>query len=117
MEKRNTRSWECLVSEIEACWLRWNMNTSKGQILSSIIGIIPKPMFLQEILFEDRVPKTKKVTCFYSNEVDDLVARMAELSLTHRVMHVTGSSIYVTESEDHQTNIDADLIDAITRVF
>ena len=112
MEKRSPRSWECLVSEIEACWLRWNMNTSKGQILSSIVGIIQKPMFLQ-----GSVPKTKKVTCFYSNEVDDLVARMAELSLTHRVLHVTGSSIYVTESEDHQTNIDADLVDAITRVF
>ena len=51
------------------------------------------------------------------NMNDDLVSDLASLSLTHTIVEVTPSShhveVVVAESEDHTTNIDADMIDAI----
>ena len=51
------------------------------------------------------------------NEMDDLVSDLASLSLTHNIvgMNTIGSVIKVAfaESEDHTSNIDAEVMEAI----
>ena len=50
--------------------------------------------------------------------VEHALCKLAELSLTHRMMYMTDvGQIYVTESENHQTNIDADLLDTVSRTY
>ena len=52
------------------------------------------------------------------SDMDSLISDLAEISLSHGIIYI-GSSLYhnncigVAETPDHQTNIDADVIDAI----
>ena len=50
--------------------------------------------------------------------VEHAICKLAEFSLTHRMMYFTDDGrIFVTESNDHQTNIDAELLDTISRNY
>lgn len=50
--------------------------------------------------------------------VENAICKLAELSITHRMMYVDNvGQIYVTKSENHQTNIDAELLDTISRNY
>lgn len=54
-----------------------------------------------------------------SSASDDLVVKLSELSITHEIVDVADMdnnghlAVMVRESPDHQTNIDAELIDVI----
>ena len=57
-------------------------------------------------------------TDYYDKDIDEFVEFMFDVSLTHKVMYVEANGyVFITESEDHQTNIDADLIDAMLNAY
>ena len=73
---------------------------------------------IQDIIFKDGIPTICKVMCFDYMErdkmVESAVSTLAMFSLTHRLMFATyHGTIYITESDDHQTNIDAEFLDYI----
>jgi hypothetical protein len=58
-----------------------------------------------------------------SSASDELVVKLSELSITHEIVDVAKMdnnghlAVMVRESPDHQTNIDADLIDAMLNAY
>ncbi len=73
---------------------------------------------IRDIIFKDGTPTICKVMYFgYIEEkmmVESAVSTLANFSLTHRIMFATYTgTIYITESEDHQTNIDSEFLDFI----
>lgn len=57
-------------------------------------------------------------TDYYDRDIDEFVQFMFDVSLTHKVMYVEDNGyVFITESKDHQTNIDADLIAAMLNAF
>ena len=57
-------------------------------------------------------------TDYYDRDIDEFVVFMHQMSLTHKVMYVEDNGyVFITESKDHQTNIDADLIDAMLNAY
>lgn len=57
-------------------------------------------------------------TDYYDRDTDEFVEFMFDVSLTHKVMYVEDNGyVFITESEDHQTNIDADLISAMLNAY
>lgn len=57
-------------------------------------------------------------TDYYERDIDEFVVFMHQMSLTHKVMYVEDNGyVFITESKDHQTNIDADLIDAMLNAY
>ena len=57
-------------------------------------------------------------TDYYDKDIDEFVEFMFDVSLTHKVMYVEANGyVFITESEDHQTNIDADLIAAMLNAY
>ena len=49
---------------------------------------------------------------------DEFVEFMHQMSFTHKVMYVEDNGyVFITESKDHQTNIDADLITAMLNAY
>ena len=57
-------------------------------------------------------------TDYYDRNIDEFVEFMFDVSLTHKVMYVEDNGyVFITESEDHQTNIDADLIAAMLNAY
>ena len=57
-------------------------------------------------------------TDYYDKDIDEFVEFMFDVSLTHKVMYVEDNGyVFITESEDHQTNIDADLIAAMLNAY
>jgi len=65
--------------------------------------------FQPEIGFYDAMP--------FEGHRGQIMARLAELSITHTIVEIIGEydsvSLFLRESPDHQTNIDADVIEAI----
>ena len=65
--------------------------------------------FQPEIGFYDAIP--------FEGHHGQIVERLAELSITHTIVEIMGRydsiSLFLRESPDHQTNIDADVIEAI----
>lgn len=50
--------------------------------------------------------------------VDNAICKLAEMSLTHRLMFVKDvGEIYVTKSENHQTNIDSEFLEAVSAYY
>ena len=57
-------------------------------------------------------------TDFHNRDIDEFVEFMHQMSFTHKVMYVEESGyVFITESNDGQTNIDADLIDAMLNAY
>ena len=54
-------------------------------------------------------------------DTENIISSLAEISLSHGIIHIGGDSraiyrcIGVAETPNHQTNIDADVIDAIVK--
>ena len=76
---------------------------------------------IRDIVFKDGSPSICKSMYFDYIErdkmVESAVSALAMFSLTHRLMFATYTGmIYVTESENHQTNIDAEFLDFILKL-
>ena len=57
-------------------------------------------------------------TDFHDRDIEEFVEFMHQVSFTHKVMYVEENGyVFITESRDHQTNIDADLIDAMLNAY
>ncbi len=57
-------------------------------------------------------------TDYYGKDIDEFVEFMHQMSFTHKVMYVEENGyVFITESKDHQTNIDADLITAMLNAY
>ena len=76
------------------------------------------PVRVYNVIFEDGHPMKAQNRFFTGERKEALVEFMAAASLTHRVMFVEDSgAIFITESEDGKTNIDADLIEEFARAL
>ena len=69
---------------------------------------------------DDHVPYARQIVRYDRRRIDDFVSDLMMLSLTHGMLYIgtigfDPNCICVAESPNHQTNIDADVIDAITR--
>lgn len=57
-------------------------------------------------------------TDYNDMDIGDFVEFMYSISFTHKVMYVEDNGkVFITESKDHQTNIDADLIEAMLNAY
>ena len=74
---------------------------------------------LHNLLYnDDHEPYAKQVVSYDRRRIDDFVSDVMSLSLTHGILYigtvgVDPNCIGVAETPNHQTNIDADVIDAI----
>lgn len=76
------------------------------------------PVRVFNVIYENGHPMKAWNRFFTGEEKEVLVQFMAAVSLTHRVMFVEESgAIFITESKNGQTNIDADLIEAFARAL
>lgn len=74
-----------------------------------------------DVVFKDGHPELWRMQWF-TGDLNDrtgaFVEFMADISLTHRVLFVDEfGCVFISESKDHQTNIDADLIAAMLNAF
>jgi len=77
---------------------------------------------INDIVFEGGTPvKCHRLFFDYIDDkemVSHAICKLAELSMTHRMMYMTGDGdIFVTESNDGQTNIDCEFLDSISRHY
>lgn len=57
-------------------------------------------------------------TDYHARDMDEFLEFMHQMSFTHKVMYVEENGyVFITESNDGQTNIDADLIDAMLNAY
>lgn len=74
-----------------------------------------------DIQFKDGHPFRMRQFGFtdsYDKDMDEFVEFMHQMSFTHTVMYVEDNGyVFITESKDHQTNIDADLIEAMLNAY
>ena len=74
-----------------------------------------------DIQFKDGHPFGMRMfgfTDYHERDVDEFLEFMYQMSFTHKVMYVEENGyVFITESKDHQTNIDADLIDAMLNAY
>ena len=59
--------------------------------------------------------RLNSITLFDHDDADEVAALLFDKSLTHRILFGCHRSIYIAESEDHFTNIDADSIALILK--
>ena len=96
---------------------------TKKEILCAIRRWNPKsfyPIYIRNILCDEFGPSVCQVAPCYSQDVDELVGILAEISLSHGIIYIgyaigEDNCIGVAETPNHQTNIDADVIDAIVK--
>lgn len=99
-----------------------NDKMEKGGILINLdlAALNAENPCIHDVVFKFGVPHTINVEFYdYYDRyvlVDKLMCRLADLSLTHRIMFTEDNgNIYVTESKDHTTNIDTDVLEAIKK--
>ena len=78
------------------------------------------PLLLENILCDVRGPAFKQVVAGAGSDLDALVSNLAEISYSYGIVYIGETPIYekviaVAETADHQTNIDAEVIDAIVQ--
>ena len=59
--------------------------------------------------------RLNSITLFDHDDADEVAALLFDKSFTHRILFGCHRSIYIAESEDHSTNIDADSIALILK--
>jgi len=89
-------------------------------VISNIVSkwdYFTTPLTINNITFKDGRPFGFQQIHFTSidrDTKDKFIEFLARISLTHRLMFVEiDGGVFVTESEDGQTNIDADLIELL----
>lgn len=99
---------------------------TKNEIMYAIQRWNPRPVnpiCIRNILCDKLGPSVCQVVpCYhrYHQDIDELVDILAEISLSHGIIYIGSamgedSCIGVAETSNHQTNIDADVIDAIVK--
>lgn len=76
------------------------------------------PLVVKNILFENGKPSRYLAKTFVGGaEREDFIGYLAGISLTHRIMFVRHGYIFVTESLDHQTNINDIVIEEFLKLY
>jgi hypothetical protein len=106
----------------DARFIMWNDKMDKGGIIMNldVAALNAENPCIREVTHKFGVPDTVNVEFYdYLDRdvmVDRVMCRLADLSLTHRIMFTEDNgNIYVTESKDHTTNIDTDVLEAIKK--
>ena len=78
-------------------------------------------LVVYDVQFKDGHPygiRMMGFTDYHDRDIDEFVEFMHHMSLTHKVMYVEENGyVFITESNDGQTNIDADMIDAMLNAY
>lgn len=120
MERLDTGVLDFRVYFAEKQNILWNDNMDMEVVRRNIdmAALNRETLTIRDIVFKDGSPSICKSMYFDYIErdkmVESAVSALAMFSLTHRLMFATYTGmIYVTESENHQTNIDAEFLDYI----
>ena len=119
-EGLETGGWDFRIYFAEKQHILWNDNMDMEVVRRNIdiAALNGEPLTIRDIIFKDGTPIICKTMYFdyieRDKKVESAVSALATFSLTHRLMFATYTgTIYVTESENHQTNIDAEFLDYI----
>lgn len=120
MENLETGGWDSRIYFAEKQNILGNDNMDMEEVRRNmdVAALNSCDLTIRDIIFKDGTPIICKTMHFDFIErdkmVESAVTALANFSLTHRLMFATYTGkIYITESEDHQTNIDAELLDYI----
>ena len=120
MERLETGGWDSRVYFAEKQNILGNDNMDMDEVRRNIdiAALNHECLTISDIIFKDGTPTICKVMYFgyieWDKMVESAVTALANFSLTHRLMFATYTgTIYITESEDHQTNIDSEFLDYI----
>lgn len=93
----------------------WN----KWQIIRGIVQHKGYLLKIVNVIYENDVAETmqEKDYCLTKERLEEFIPALVELSMTHVIIGVGGDTVYVSESLDHQTNIDEDVVDAFIHLF
>ena len=119
-ERFETGGWDSSVYFAEKQNILGNDNMDMEVVRRNIFiaALNREHLTIRDIIFKDGSPFICKTMWFDHIDrfkmVESAVSALANFSLTHRLMFATYyGTIYVTESKDHQTNIDAEFLDYI----
>ena len=119
METCKRLSWKGDLRPTESAAIRYNRRNgqSKDSLMKHIYGAMDGefPLFFNDIWFDGHNPIWKIVTSFH--DLGDFLEYMGEVSLTHEIMFVDFQSVYISRTEDHQTNIDCDILNQFIKVY
>ena len=120
MDRLETGGWDSRIysAEKQNILVNDNMDMEIVRRNIDIAALNCEHLTIMDIIFKDGSPTICKTMYFGYIErrkmVESAVSTLAMFSLTHRLMFATDNgTIYVTESNDHQTNIDAEFLDYI----
>lgn len=122
-EKRRTTMWtiDDLRDGIgyDMNIIRMEMKKLKGKPPSTAIDTIRSMNWACRIVDVDvrnlKNLKVNSITLFDHDDADEVSSLLFDKSLTHRILFGHHRSIYISESDDHSTNIDADSIALILK--
>lgn len=93
--------------------------TNKWSIIKGIIQHKGYLLKIVNVIYENDVAETmqEKDYCITKERLEEFIPALVDLSMTHVIIGIAGDTVYVSESPDHQTNIDADVVDAFIHLF
>ncbi len=105
----------------------YDLETNNGMPTAVMVNIMSKWSWQKSVLrvydvkFKDGHPHSFRVvgfTDYNERDMEEFLEFMFDMSLTHKVMFVDKDGrIFITESDDGQTNIDADLIEDMLNAY
>ena len=123
MVNLNNISWNTITLRSDV----YDLEAKNGMPIEVMVNIMSKWSWQKTVLrvydvkFKDGHPKYIKVVGFTDwndRDKEEFLEFMFDVSLTHKAMFVDkGGLIFITKSDDGQTNIDADLIDAMLNAY
>lgn len=121
----NNISWNTITLETDVYDLE-SHNGMPREVMMDIMSQWSRQktvLKVYDIKFRDGHPHCFRMVGFtdwnyFVRDKEDFLEFMFDVSLTHKVMFVDKNGhIYITKSNDGQTNIDADLIDAMLNAY
>ena len=93
--------------------------TNKWNIIKGIIQHRGYLLKIVNVIYENDVAEKmqEKDYCISKERLEEFIPAVVDLSMTHVIIGVGSDTVYVSESPDHQTNIDADVVDAFIHLF
>jgi hypothetical protein len=75
------------------------------------------PLVFKDIEFSGVKPSRYRQRTFTVYDCEKFIGFLSGISLTHRIMFVRHGYIYVTMSNDHQTNITGEIIEEFLKLY
>jgi hypothetical protein len=119
MEKQKKPYWyEAYLTDEEAGRAKIHFRgMPKKKVLEWIWGMDGEfPLYVADIMFFDRASPVRKIVHEFA-DLDSVIEFMGEKSMTHNILFLSYHVIYISESKDHQTNIDGDVLNKVMEVY